>query len=884
MTSSNNQTKKRTAIMQISKNKRIALITIFLTLTITFSIFALPLAQANDPPQTIPIWVYAATSTNPIGVGQQGLITFWANAIPPTARENSQYGDRWIFYLDITEPDNTTETLGPYTSDSVGGSYALYTPNQTGNYTIVARMPAYKVTGLPTETGIPSNQINVNDTYGPATSDPFTLVVESEPIPAWTETPLPNDYWNRPINSANRLWYTLAGNYLSGAAHLTAPNTKTALGIAPESAHIMWTRPYYAGGLMDERYGDIGYHTNHYGGISLGNAIILNGKVIISDRNTAHGNNGWWTLDLYTGQTLALDNETVMPSFASIYDYESPNQHGGMPYLWRTSGVTLPAGYTTGSGLQTWEMMDGYTYDTITIIANVSASGTAVYGKDGSILRYNIATTGGKQYLTCWNSSAIPSLLLGTSGTNYWQWRPNRQAVHDGREAFSMNVTLNGNDGKSLPVQGSVRWVREGQDIVGGTQGNNNGNTVVQGNLWALNLDPANGVVGRLLWNITFTPPVSEGNLTTGSRPGVQFQSLSVEDGVFIFRQDLTRQYWGYSMETGEQIWETEPESQMQFYGLSTADDTNIYEGKFLSYGYGGEVNAYDILTGEKLWTYVAENQNMESPYGNYPTGIASCADGKLYLTTSEHSSTQPLFRGADLRCINATDGTEIWKILDWGAGMAAGTGVYIADGYLLNLNSYDQSLYCFGKGPSGTTISAPQTVPVLGSSILLTGTVTDQTKSGRLNTNYLLDFSLQGTPAISDESMQSWMEYMFEQQSKPTNATGVPVSIITIDPNGNYIHIADVTSDSSGQYAYKFTPEIPGTYQITATFEGSKSYYGSSGQTYLSVGDSAPTASPYPEITLPPTETYILAAAIAIILAIAIGFIATILILRKRP
>ena len=205
----------------------------------------------------------------------------------------------------------------------------------------------------------------------------------------------------------------LAANWLSGAANTLYPNTKFAYGEGPESAHILWSRPYYAGGIMDERYGTTGYQTMHYGGISISNMMILEGKIIVSNRNTAHTNNGWWAIDLYTGETIALYNDTVMPSFASIYNYESPNQHGGFPYLWRTSGVTLPAGYTTGSGLQTWELLDGYTFDTITKIANVSASGTAVYGYDGSILRYNIATSGGTQYLTCWNSSAIPIRTLG---------------------------------------------------------------------------------------------------------------------------------------------------------------------------------------------------------------------------------------------------------------------------------------------------------------------------------------------------------------------------------------------------------------------------------------------------------------------------------------
>jgi len=369
-----------------------------------------------------------------------------------------------------------------------------------------------------------------------------------------------------------------------------------------------------------------------------------------------------------------------------------------------------------------------------------------------------------------------------------------------------------------------------------------------------------------------------------GSRPGMMYETMSVDDGVFIYRQDMTRQYWGFNLKTGQQLWETQPESQMQFYGLSSADDTAIYDGKFFSYGYGGQITAYNITTGQIVWQYTAKDQGFESPYGNYPIGIACICDGKLYCTTSEHSPTQPLFRGSDLRCINATDGTEVWKILHWAAGMAAGVDVFIADGRALSLNSYDNELYCYGKGPSATTVSAPQIDIQLGGSVTLTGTVTDQTPSGRLNENYGQDFVLQGTPAISEDSMQAWMEYKFMQQPKPTNATGVPVSLDAIDPNANYVHIGTVTSDITGTYGCDWTPQVPGTYQIMATFDGSTSYGGSSAQTYMSVSNAAPTASPYPEITLPPTETYILAAAIAIILAIVIGFAVTILVLRKRP
>jgi hypothetical protein len=129
-------------------------------------------------------------------------------------------------------------------------------------------------------------------------------------------------------------------------------------------------------------------------------------------------------------------------------------------------------------------------------------------------------------------------------------------------------------------------------------------------------------------------------------------------------------------------------------------------------------------------------------------------------------------------------------------------------------------------------------------------------------------------------------MEYLYENQAMPDNVTGVPVSIDAIDPNGNYQHLGDVTSDATGVYALAYQPEVSGTYQIIATFAGTKGYGPSYAQTYFAADDAA--ATPTPAAT-PVTEaaivsaimTYTAAAAIAIIIAIAV---VAVLLLRKRP
>ena len=149
------------------------------------------------------------------------------------------------------------------------------------------------------------------------------------------------------------------------------------------------------------------------------------------------------------------------------------------------------------------------------------------------------------------------------------------------------------------------------------------------------------------------------------------------------------------------------------------------------------------------------------------------------------------------------------------------------------------------GRGPSATTVSAPQAIPALGASIMIQGTVTDQSPSGRHNVAGSLDFSLKGTPAISDADQEAWMEHLFQGNTIPANAKGVEVTLEAIDPNGNLVSIGTTTSDMNGNYGFAYTPEVPGTYQIIATFAGSAAYGPSSGTTYLAVGNEAATPAP---------------------------------------
>jgi hypothetical protein len=131
---------------------------------------------------------------------------------------------------------------------------------------------------------------------------------------------------------------------------------------------------------------------------------------------------------------------------------------------------------------------------------------------------------------------------------------------------------------------------------------------------------------------------------------------------------------------------------------------------------------------------------------------------------------------------------------------------------------------------------------------------------------------------------MEAWMEYKFQGNTKPTDAKGVPVTLTAIDPNGNYITIGDTTSDMNGNYGFMYTPEVPGTYQITATFAGSEAYGPSTGTTYLAVGNEATITTPGPTSMPSIADQYFLPVSIGTILIVVIIGIAILLALRKRP
>ena len=235
---------------------------------------------------------------------------------------------------------------------------------------------------------------------------------------------------------------------------------------------------------------------------------------------------------------------------------------------------------------------------------------------------------------------------------------------------------------------------------------------------------------------------------------------------------------------------------------------------------------------------------------------LAAIADGKVYVFTSEHSPNVPPYKGSRVRCIDAYTGEELWTVLGWGSvGTGNSASFAVADGYMVYLNTYDMQVYCFGKGPSATTIEAPLASIAKGQSLIIQGTVNDISSGAKTK---IASGQFTSVPAVSDASIGQWMEYIYMQKPCPTTTTGVQVKLTATDQNGQTTDIATVTSDPSGLYYYKWAPSAEGTYKITATFAGSNSYWGSSATTAIGVDSAAavPTQTVAPTPTLAPTQT----------------------------
>ncbi len=751
----------------------IPLILLLLTAALIASV---PFVNAAD----VETRAFLAVNPNPVGVNQLVDVTVWLQPIPVTATDKFHN-----MQVTITKPDGTTETRGPLTSSPIGSQYFAFTPTMTGTYKFQMTYEGETFT------------FGGGTKYLPSQSPITELVVQQNPAPEWQETPPPNDYWNRPINSLNRNWYTIGGNWLMRSYSAAYGAWDSAMGYnpysqAPRSPHIMWTKELCLGGLTG---GELGT-TSYYSGLSyepkFNPPVIINGRLYYNLFWASFGvpyKTGFVCVDLRTGEELFRNTEGYI-SHGQLYNFVSANQMGTIPYLWNV-------------GFGTYQTYDAFTGDLIFTFAG-SMPGTVQYGADGTMFVYIMNNTAG--WLARWNSTKAfeTNGFMQGQASGLLQYRPRTGGTFSWVKGLDYNVSITsrsittGSGGKSFL---SINGIVDDKVLLamgGGTSENRlhaayDLNTGQE--LWSF--DRASG-------NRAFGPWVARG------------------EGIYAQFDPYNMQWVAYDAYTGDLKWLSDP----AIYPWGTYIGSSggiIAAGKLLSMTYDGYLHAYDITNGRELWKFFSGNAGRETPYGTYPMYYGPIvADGVVYVSTGEHSPTQPSIRGEKLFAVDLNTGEGLWTL---NAQMPLQA---IADGYLVGYNAYDNRIYCFGKGPSAITVTAPDVAVPLGTGVVIKGTVTDQSTAQA------------DTPAIADADMATWMEYKHEQQPAPANLQGVPVKLQAISPNGATTDIATVTSNGYGIFAYEWTPTSTGMYTIIATFEGSNSYGSSQAATYLSIGSSS--------------------------------------------
>ena len=867
------------------------LIAALLTISIGTTIMQIPTTNAHTPPWQIPTYAFINVAPDPAGLGQTVTVGFWLNVPPPTA--SGAQGDRWHnMKVTVTKPDSTTETLGPFTSDATGGTYTTYTPTTLGNYSFVFSFPGETLANNnpapPLYPGQPPNEF-IGDYFAPSTSSPVTLTVQQELVPSIPQAPLPSSYWTRPVQSVNGLWSTITGNWLGlGTSTFTQTGMYNVSGnynpytTAPNTAHILWTKPEAFGGLVGGEFG--GSDTSNYYSTSQYEPkyapIIMNG-ILYYDQYPGSSTYpaGWAAVDLRTGQTLWTKNTTWSLRCGQELNYVSPNQYGNLAYLWATPFNTGVLGTETfGASPGTYNMYDAMTGNYILSIVD-SPSMTLTEDQNGNLIGYYVNTT--TNYVT-YQTSASLSVWNSTQAILYpdgykpgvtvpnWQWRPRLGASIPFSSGIMWSVPLATNiSGVPLPGTLAISTVNSGVVLLTASvsltlSGFNTGYQIEAG---------YSATTGQQLWitNRTQTPftPI--------------FMETTAGSGVYVVVNHDTAKAVGYSLNTGAQLWITQL-TDVNPYSSIGGYQSVVANGVLYLWGFGGTIYAIDMATGSIRWhtttAAISGDAGSDTPYGVWPLwtfSVGTVADGKLFIPEG-HMYSPPLFRGASQLAINITDGKPVWSIMSFDVT----SGPAIADGIMTTFNAYDNQIYAYGKGPTALTVTAPNPVTSVGAPMIIRGTVTD-ISAGTKQQAPAANFP-NGVPCVSDDSMTPWMEYVYMQQPCPTNATGVPVSISVLDSNGNFRQIGSTTSDGSGMFTFTWKPDIPGDYTVVASFAGSESYYPSSAETSFTASEPAPTASPAPTTAPSATDQYFVPAVAGIIAAIAIGFAVTILMLRKRP
>jgi hypothetical protein len=795
---------------------------------------------ATSPPAgvtpniTVTTTAFMSFQPNPIGVGQSLLVNLWLEPATHYTRYRSGYT------VTFTKPDGSTDTVGPmnsYQGDTT--AWFEYVVDQVGEWTVKFTAAGnyfpegyyYQGVVYATQADLPPGPYPSfggpthleSAYYTEASTDEQKLTVQQEQVLSWPPAPLPTDYWTRPIYITNREWYAIGGQYPFSAigggpdwpaeTNVYANNYKfTPYVQAPNSAHVVWMRQGALAGISGGQFGyrSIGAGEGTYAGTP---TIIFQGRCYQTITKVIDGTptSVWECYDLRTGEVYW--DITGISSAPTVVTYNS-------------APPSVPGAEQTGLGTGSFSLMrigstlDKYDPWTGRLTSSVPAMSGTYYAEPYVLSTQSLG--GGNYALINWTTTGTSTDFASRIMSNI-------------SYPFSSLGTA---DFESM-VAVSV------QSITSPGTGTSSGTRVMGASL----------ITGALLWNVTTD------DITFSTSTGV------ADHGKYTVR--MLGGWWdAWDLTTGNLAWksptldtaggESYPWGDFGAYSISS------YGGMFFDQSYHG-LYALSWDDGKVVWNFFDPAVPFETPWGTSPffTRGIQIADGKLYIGNGEHSPTEPLGRDWRLYCLNVTTGEQIWSTAGGGSAGA------ISDGYLTYDNFYDGNMYVYGKGKSATTVMAPDVSVPLGTSLVIKGTVLDQSPAQ------------PGTPCVSAASMATQMEYLHMQMPidgmyHNLTISGVPVVLTAIGSDGSFVDLGTVTTDGYyGTFSKTWAPPKEVDYKIVAQFAGDDSYGSSSAGTSLSVGPATPTPET-PEIPTPADYSMLLyGILVAVIIAIVLALVA---------
>ncbi|PVX27226.1 MAG: hypothetical protein CW716_03405 [Candidatus Bathyarchaeum sp.] len=772
-------------VLERADRTKISTFTLILLLAMSLMMaFAQPSFAQIGVSQPVETSGYITVAPTLIGVGQTATVNLWTFPMPTNYLYNPYYGGFTGVTVTFTKPDGTQDSFMPV--DGTG----QFDPGQTQSLGAIYffytpdRVGEWSVSFTMPEQNITDATGTV--IYQPCTSNTFQFTVQEDLVYAgllcgypWSELPDEDSYWSYPISSNNREWYQMSGDWLQGRTSFYAMAYSSFSGVTARNWQPYGPGPNTGHILWTQPLRAGGLIGGDYGSLSYYLPDYA-GSVVIQGKLIRNIPNGQFEcVDLTSGEVLYTAPGSISCGIHLPGNAYAQSMLDPSVVLASSMGNYVTPYLFTTSGT-TWNYIDPCDG---TVKRSLTNGGVGFKLVDGTNLAYGIASGN----LTGWDMSKV----VGNDWPTGITWTTPLPESNTGKVPSLFAI--------STCVETIVLTTRN--------------------EFWGYSAED-----GSLLWNLTLTYPVAANEA---------FNTYGVDDIIVFDCVDAT--FHCYSMITGDELWVSDSYADSPWATTWTVyvSETNDYENLYLALP-DGTISALNLETGNEVW----RSEPIAST--EYPNNVVPYVQGVLmvggniyaYAGYSIGYLIDPIPRQSMLVCIDATTG-EIKYTLNGGVFPEAA-----ANGYVIGTSIFDGMRYCIGKGPTSTSIIIQDDVVAKGDTVLIKGNVLDQSPASQEYDSQVL--FPNGVPAVADEDMNEFMDYLYMQNAtllnNPPTPKGVQVTLTGVDPSGNTVPIGTTTTDSEGNYAINFVPDTTGIYSIKATFEGTDSYWPSNAGTHLSV------------------------------------------------